>query len=213
MGRVQRQTPRRTKIVATLGPATATAEAVVALARAGMDAARFNFSHGTRDEHAERAEFVRAAQAAVGRPLALIADLQGPKIRVGELSEPMRLDSGSTVTVVGEDSMNGHKDELPVSPTVLGDVLKPGHEVLIDDGRLRLLVERVESGRATCAVVVRRCRDVAQGGERPRRPDSDPLADAQGPRRSRVRARAPRASTTSRSRSCARPPTCATCRT
>ena len=55
MGRVQRQTPRRTKIVATLGPATATAEAVVALARAGMDAARFNFSHGTHDEHAERA--------------------------------------------------------------------------------------------------------------------------------------------------------------
>ena len=50
--------------------------------------------------------------------------------------------------------MNGHKDELPVSPTVLGDVLQPGHEVLIDDGRLRLLVERVESGRATCAVVV-----------------------------------------------------------
>ena len=66
---------------------------MTALARAGMDAARFNFSHGTRDEHAERAEFVRAAQAAVGRPLALIADLQGPKIRVGELAEPMRLDS------------------------------------------------------------------------------------------------------------------------
>jgi pyruvate kinase len=150
---VQRQTPRRTKIVATLGPATATAEAVVALARAGMDAARFNFSHGTRDEHAQRAEFVRAAQAAVGRPLALIADLQGPKIRVGELAEPLRLDSGSTVTVVGEDSRNGYKDELPVSPTVLGEVLQPGHEVLIDDGRLRLLVERVEGGRATCAVV------------------------------------------------------------
>ncbi len=150
---MERQTPRRTKIVATLGPATSTAEAVTALARAGMDAARFNFSHGTRDEHAERAEYVRAAQAAVGRPLALIADLQGPKIRVGNLPEPMRLDSGSTITVVGEDAMNGHKDELPVSPTVLGEVLQPGHEVLIDDGRLRLRVERVERGRATCAVV------------------------------------------------------------
>jgi pyruvate kinase len=150
---VEGQTPRRTKIVATLGPATSTAEAVTELARAGMDAARFNFSHGTHDEHAERAEFVRAAQAAVGRPLALIADLQGPKIRVGDLPEPLRLETGGTVVVVGEDSKNGHKDELPVSPTVLGEVLKPGHEVLIDDGRLRLRVERVEKGRATCAVI------------------------------------------------------------
>ena len=121
-----------------------------------MDAARLNFSHGTHAQHAESAGLVRAAQAAVGRPLALIADLQGPKIRVGDISEPMRLDTGTEITVVGEDSpgaSNGRVRELPVSPTVLGEVLQPGHDVLIDDGRVRLQVERVESGRATCAVL------------------------------------------------------------
>ena len=153
---MQRTTPRRTKIVATLGPATASADAVAALARAGMDAARLNFSHGTHHQHAQSAGLVRAAQAAVGRPLALIADLQGPKIRVGDLSEPLRLDTGTEITVVGEDgrgASNGKVRELPVSPTVLGEVLQPGHDVLIDDGRVRLQVERVESGRATCAVL------------------------------------------------------------
>jgi pyruvate kinase len=147
-------TPRRTKIVATLGPATSSADAVAALARAGMDAARLNFSHGTHDEHAERANVVRAAQSAVGRPLALIADLQGPKLRVGDLEQPLHLDAGGEITVVGEEAgRNGRVDELPVSPTVIGEVLQPGHDVLIDDGRVRLQVERVESGRATCAVV------------------------------------------------------------
>jgi pyruvate kinase len=150
--------PRRTKIVATLGPASSSAETIRRLAEAGMDAARLNFSHGTRDEHAERARLVREAQKELGRSLAVIADLQGPKLRVGDLEEPLQLERGSEIVVVGDGgggSRNGGSpDELPVSPTVLGEVLQPGHDVLIDDGRVRLLVERVESGRATCAVVV-----------------------------------------------------------
>jgi pyruvate kinase len=150
---VERLTPRRTKIVATLGPASARPDTVTALAHAGMDAARFNFSHGSHADHARLAEHVRAAQTECGRPLALIADLQGPKIRVGDLTEPMLLEPGGHVTVVGAESVDGHRDWLPVSPAILGEVLKPGHEVLIDDGRMRLLVERVEQGRATCAVV------------------------------------------------------------
>ena len=150
---MQRHTPRRTKIVATLGPATSSPEAVAALAQAGMDAARFNFSHGSREDHARRAEYVRAAQETVGRAIAVIADLQGPKIRVGDLEEPMHLETGGRVTVVGAEELDGHKDVLPVSPTILGDVLKPGHDVLIDDGRLRLQVESVEGGRAMCAVI------------------------------------------------------------
>src|SRR5262245_50549697 len=83
--------PRRTKIVATIGPASSSAEMVVALAHAGMDAARLNFSHGSHEEHAERARHVRAAQEELGRPLALIADLQGPKLRVGNLPSSIRL--------------------------------------------------------------------------------------------------------------------------
>src|SRR6266540_839820 len=77
--------PRRTKIVATIGPASSTREALHALIDAGMDAARLNFSHGTYEEHDERARLVREAQEEKGRPLALIADLQGPKLRIGDL--------------------------------------------------------------------------------------------------------------------------------
>jgi pyruvate kinase len=127
------------------------------LVAAGMDAARLNFSHGTREEHAERIRLVREVQEELGRPLAVIADLQGPKLRVGDLEEPINLEKGTEVVVVGaagdSNGRNG-SGELPVSPTVLGEVLQPGHDVLIDDGRVRLQVERVESGRATCEVVV-----------------------------------------------------------
>ena len=140
--------PRRTKIVATLGPSSSTPEAVRALADAGMDAARLNLSHGTHDDHAERTKIVRDVQEAIGRPIALIADLQGPKLRVGELPAPRQLLVGEEIVVVGGDqSVDG---ELPVAPSVIGDVLRPGHDVLIDDGHVRLSVEEVNSGRARC---------------------------------------------------------------
>jgi pyruvate kinase len=143
--------PRRTKIVATLGPSTATPELISALARAGMDGARLNFSHGTQEQHAESARFVRAAREEVGRPIALIADLQGPKLRIGELDQPVRLDKGDEVVVTGDEARDS---ELPVRPSVVGQVLQPGHDVLIDDGLVRLRVEKVAEGRAQCAVVV-----------------------------------------------------------
>jgi pyruvate kinase len=143
--------PRRTKIVATIGPASASPEQMVELARAGMDGARLNLSHGTHDEHRERARLVRGTEADVGRPIALIADLQGPKLRIGELPDPVRLTRGEDVVVAGgESSADG---ELPVSPAVIGEVLQPGHEVLIDDGLVRLRVEAIEAGRARCAVL------------------------------------------------------------
>ena len=144
-------TPRRTKIVATIGPASATPETMAELARAGMDGARLNLSHGTHDEHRERARLVRALEAEVGRPLALIADLQGPKLRVGDLAAPVTLARGEDVVVIGgESSVDG---ELPVSPPVISEVLQPGHEVLIDDGLVRLRVDGIEAGRARCAVL------------------------------------------------------------
>ena len=143
--------PRRTKIVATIGPVSGTAEGVRGLVDAGMDAARLNLSHGSRDEHAERARLVREAEEQDGRSIALIADLQGPKLRIGELEAPVTLARGDEVTVVGEQS--SRNGELPVLPAVIGEVLQPGHEVLIDDGLVRLRVDRVESGRAQCAVL------------------------------------------------------------
>jgi len=142
---------RRTKIVATIGPATSTFESIAALMEAGMDAARLNMSHGVREDHAERARLVREAETAAGRPIALIADLQGPKLRVGELSAPVRLERGSEVVIAGEDAAK--EGDLPISPNVLGSVLQPGHDVLIDDGLVRLRVRKVERGRAMCEVV------------------------------------------------------------
>jgi pyruvate kinase len=143
---------RRTKIVATLGPASATPEQVRELVAAGVDAARLNLSHGSHEDHATRAAVVREIQADIGRPVAIIADLQGPKLRIGELSAPRSLLKGEEVTVVGESqAANG---ELPVAPAVIGEVLRPGHDVLIDDGLVRLAVVEVEAGRARCRVVV-----------------------------------------------------------
>ncbi len=142
---------RRTKIVATIGPASA--GLIPELIEAGMDAARLNFSHGTHAEHAEHARLVRRAQRELGKPLAVIADLQGPKLRVTDLPQPIVLARGQEV-VVGPDGAAGSKVDVPVSPSVIGDVLEPGHEVLIDDGHVRLRVERVERPLAVCSVVV-----------------------------------------------------------
>ena len=146
------EVPRRTKIVATIGPACASPDVLRSLIDAGMDAARLNLSHGSHEDHAARAQLVRELQEECGRPLAVIADLQGPKIRVGTLVEPLPLATGSEVTVVYADSaQNG---ELPLAPAVIGEVLRPGHEVLIDDGLVRLRVDEVEHERARCGVVV-----------------------------------------------------------
>jgi pyruvate kinase len=141
---------RRTKIVATIGPSSASPDMMRWLVDAGMDAARLNFSHGLPEEHAERARLVRDVQEECGRPLALIADLQGPKIRIGDLERPVTLARGEQIVVSADGALDG---ELPISPAVIGEVLEPGHFVLIDDGNVRLRVENVEAGRAVCTVV------------------------------------------------------------
>jgi pyruvate kinase len=143
---------RRTKIVATLGPASASAERLRELIAAGVDAVRLNLSHGTHEQHSRNAWLVREIAAEAGRPVALIADLQGPKLRVGELPEPVVLATGGEIVVCAEEQ--AHNGELPVAPAVIGDVLEPGHDVLIDDGQVRLRVDKVERGRARCAVLV-----------------------------------------------------------
>jgi pyruvate kinase len=138
--------------VATIGPATASHETVRALVEAGMDAARLNMSHGTHADHTAAAEIVREVQAELGRPLALIADLQGPKLRIGTLPEVRRLQTGEHVVITGETNVSN--GELPIAPAVVSDVLQPGHDVLIDDGHVRLRVEELDGGRARCLVVV-----------------------------------------------------------
>jgi len=145
---VPAQASRRTKIVATLGPASV--GRVDELVGAGADVFRLNLSHGTHDQHAESAEKVRGVERDVGRPLALIADLQGPKLRIGDLAAPVVLKRGEEVRVGPE----GAAVDLPIAPAVVGEVLDEGNDVLIDDGHVRLRVERVDNGAAVCSVAV-----------------------------------------------------------
>jgi pyruvate kinase len=143
---------RRTKIVATIGPASTEPNCLRALIGAGVDAARLNFSHGLHADHAAAVRALRELQHELGRPLAVIADLQGPKLRVGHLERLVQLRTGSHVDLIGGDTaVDG---ALPVMPAVIGEVLRPGHDVLIDDGLIRLKVEEIDGGRARCAVVV-----------------------------------------------------------
>jgi len=143
--------PRRTKIVATIGPASADPAVLEQLMRL-IDGARLNFSHGTHEEHRARAALIRNMQEQVGRPVALIADLQGPKLRIGELPEPRVIERGEQLTISGEDSATD--GDIPIAPAVLGSVLQPGFDVLIDDGAVRLRVGSVDRGRAHCEVLV-----------------------------------------------------------
>ena len=87
----------RTKIVCTLGPATATPETIRSLVEAGMNVARINFSHGTHDQHRETIRVVRGLAAEMKRPVAILGDLQGPRIRIGDLPGPIQLESGADV--------------------------------------------------------------------------------------------------------------------
>ncbi len=138
--------------MATIGPATSTHDALRELVDAGVDAIRLNLSHGNHEDHATRAKVVREVQQETGKPLALIADLQGPKLRIGVLETPRVLVKGEEVVVTGElGTSNG---ELPIAPAIIGEVLRPGHAILIDDGLIRLVVEEVGQGRARCRVVV-----------------------------------------------------------
>src|SRR3954452_18472977 len=95
---------RRTKIVATIGPASSSPDELAALIAAGMDGARLNMSHGSHDDHRVRADRVREAEAAAGRPVALIADPQAPNLGVGDLDSPTTLVRGETHDWAGEDA-------------------------------------------------------------------------------------------------------------
>lgn len=133
----------RTKIVATLGPASSSRETVGALARAGADVFRLNFSHGTQAEHAARYEIVRAVEAEIGRPLGVLADLQGPKLRVGVFAGgQVTLDVGAQFRLDLNDAPgDGRRVRLP-HPEIVS-VARKGAVLLLDDGRLRLRVTEV----------------------------------------------------------------------
>jgi pyruvate kinase len=141
----------RTKIVCTLGPASSSREMIRALVAAGLDMARINMSHGSQESHARTIDLVREAGREVGRPLAVLADLAGPKIRVGDLAAPIELTPGQRVVFVPEGSESD--GEIPTTYADLARDLRPGNQVLLDDGLLELKAVASEGERAILTVV------------------------------------------------------------
>ena len=145
---------RRAKIVCTLGPATSSPEKLNELVAAGMDVARFNLSHGTHELHKEIYDRVRAAAAEQGRAVGVLADLQGPKIRVGRFAEgPVRLGYGDVFTITTED-VPGDREQVSTTYEGLPGDVRPGDTILVDDGRLHLEVVEVDGPRVRTRVVV-----------------------------------------------------------
>ena len=132
---------RRTKIVGTLGPASHTSTRVRDLVAAGLDVARLNFSHGTHDEHRDALEMVRAAAREVGRPVGVLQDLQGPKIRTGAIAHPpLRLTVGAPFTITTLP-FSGTGQSVSTTFTELPRDVKPGDHILLSDGAVELVVE------------------------------------------------------------------------
>lgn len=144
----------KTKIVCTLGPASRSPEVLEAMIRAGMDVARLNLSHGEPAEHAETLARLRAACAATGRRVAVLADLPGPKIRVGELAEePLELVAGEELVLTTE-AVIGDRRRVGVSFEALPRVVRPGNTLFLNDGLIELRVLAVEGAEVRCRVVV-----------------------------------------------------------
>ncbi|MGE4427499.1 MAG: pyruvate kinase [Solirubrobacteraceae bacterium] len=150
--------PRRTKIVATIGPASRSPDVLVRMIDAGMDVARINFSHGTHEDHAETIDAVRAASESVGRPVAILQDLPGPKIRLGQVAdEPIELRDGDPITLAAgsvEDVGSGQR--LIVAWDRFAEAVSEGEEIHIADGmvRLRATAVRAGDGEVDCVVEV-----------------------------------------------------------
>ncbi|MFB7086672.1 pyruvate kinase [Streptomyces sp. NPDC056296] len=145
---------RRAKIVCTLGPATDSYDQIKDLVDAGMDIARFNFSHGTHAEHEERYRRVRKASDETGRSVGTLADLQGPKIRLGHFAEgPVLLERGDTFTITVEEGVHGDRHTCGTTYAGLAADVTPGERVLVDDGKVCLEVTDVDGPRVRTTVI------------------------------------------------------------
>jgi pyruvate kinase len=141
----------RTKIVCTLGPSTADEDAIRGLIEAGMNVARVNFSHGTHDEHAQTIALVRRLAGEAGKPIAILGDLQGPRIRIGDLPKSIYLKVGEDLTLVHEG--RERPGEIPVTYDQLANDVRVGDRILINDGLIELVALEVKDGRVNARVL------------------------------------------------------------
>ena len=144
---------RRTKIVCTIGPATSSRQAIRRLAVAGMNVARLNFSYGTHESHAAAISDIRSVSAELGKPIGILQDLSGPKLRVGKIAcGAVELRGGQEVTL----RLRGRAaaDEIPLPLPELGAAVAPGQRLLLSDGRIELRVVEASAGVIRCQVRV-----------------------------------------------------------
>lgn len=145
---------RRAKILCTLGPATNTPEKIGELIAAGMDAVRLNFSHGTHEDHSLTFERVRTAASRAGKAIAILADIQGPKIRVGRIPDPgIELKVGQTLVFTTDPAAEITSERVTIDFEGLHDEIAEGHQILLDDGTLEARVEKVVGREITTTIV------------------------------------------------------------
>ena len=144
----------KTKIVCTIGPASQSPEIMEQMMRAGMNVARLNFSHGDFSSHKKVIENLRVASKAAGKRVAIMADLSGPKMRIGKFSEePIELKPGDTFTLTTEEIV-GDKNRVSVSFARLPQAVNPGNTLFLNDGYIQLEVVKVEGNDVSCRVMV-----------------------------------------------------------
>lgn len=145
---------RKVKILATLGPASRDQETISKLLRAGADAFRVNMSHGDHDTHRETIANIRAVEKDLGRPVSILCDLQGPKLRVGAFADSKALLRHGAHFTLDRDPTPGNDERVCLPHPELFGILNKGQRLLIDDGKLRLIVIRAEADAILCSVEV-----------------------------------------------------------
>ncbi|MGI5835079.1 MAG: pyruvate kinase, partial [Chloroflexota bacterium] len=145
---------RRTKIVCTLGPASSSGDTLRAMIRAGMDVARLNFSHGNHESHEALISAARKAAKEEGRVIAILQDLQGPRVRVGEVAgDQIFLSAGSRVTLTTREVL-GTPEQVTVRGAPLADNVEPNDRILLDDGNIELQVVKASGTEVNCIVKI-----------------------------------------------------------
>ncbi|NLA91235.1 MAG: pyruvate kinase, partial [Synergistaceae bacterium] len=143
----------KVKIVCTMGPSCANYETLLDMARAGMNVARFNFSHGAYEGHQEMFNMVRAVEKELGTPIATLLDTKGPEIRTGTVEGgTVSLETGSSITLTTRQLV-GDPSVVTVNFEPLPREVVPGQEIFIDDGTLHLQVEKIEGADVQCRIV------------------------------------------------------------
>jgi len=144
----------RTKIVATIGPASKSPDIIRQMVNAGMNVARLNFSHGSYEDHAETVKLLRQVSEELDTPITLLQDLQGPKIRIGYLpSEEIELVDGELLTFVPVDEFDNQPHTVPIDYPYLAEEAETGAEVLLDDGLLELKIETIQGNAVQCRII------------------------------------------------------------